>query len=259
MLKKIKYTFLILTLSCVIDLSAFTQEVEIGPQIYHLRRSRDGGTNQDGTLYGARISYERLKDFGFYFGAFIDAAYGPISGKTGSGSPLSSNFTDFEAQGLFGYTISCNSRFKAQLTPFIGVGFLQQTNKFKEPSLAAPLQFQDNIEYYSCGFLATSYFNQCWSLGLRITVKWMYEGKCYVTDDPDPFIDDITQIIDNKMLFAIDLPITYKLFGECSRYKITLMPFFQTRHLGGRFNYPIDFNDTRYMTYGARLLFDVMF
>lgn len=258
-LKKIKYIFFLLMLVAVYDLSAFTQDIEIGPQIYHLKRSRDGGASQDGTLYGARVSYERVKDFGFYLGAFVDAAYGPIWGRSSSGASLSSLFTDFEAQGLFGYTISCKSRFKAQLTPFVGIGFLQQTNKFKNPSPAAPIQFQDDIQYYSLGFLTTSYLNPCWSLGLRLTVKWMYDGKCYVTDDPDPAIGDITQIIENKMLFAVDLPITYKLFGECSRYKITFMPFFQTRHLGGRFNYPVDFIDTRYVTYGARLLFDVMF
>jgi hypothetical protein len=259
LLNKLKHTLIILMLLAVYDLFAFTQEFEVGPQIYHLKRSRDGGTNQNGTLYGARISYERLKDYGFYFGAFLDAAYGPITGRSGSGYSLSSNFTDFEAQGLFGYTISCKSRFKAQLTPFIGVGFLEQTNKFKDPSPNVPIQFQDDIQYYSCGFLTTSYLNRCWSLGLRIQVKWMYEGKCYVTDDPDPTIGDVTQIIENKMLFAVDLPISYKLFGQCSRYKITLMPFFQTRHLGGRFNYPVDFTDTHYVTYGARLLFDIMF
>lgn len=248
----------ILTLSSC-NLLAFTQDIEIGPQIYNLERTKEGGTKQNGALYGGRISYERLKDFGFYFGAFLDAAWGPINGHTGSGTGLSSNFTDLEIQGLVGYTINCNNRFKAQLTPFVGVGYLQQTNKITEPLIFKSLQFQDRIEYYSFGFLTTSYLNDLWSIGLRMTVKFMYDANCYITDDPDPTIEDMTQVIENKMLFALDLPITYKLFANCSRYKITLMPFFQTRHLGGRMNYPMDFLDTRYKAYGARLLFDIMF
>jgi hypothetical protein len=107
------------------------------------------------------------------------------------------------------------------------------------------------------GFLSTTTFKNGWQAGLRLTVKWMYEGKCYITNYPS--LDDFTQIIDNKMLFTLDLPISYKLFGPCSRYKLTLMPFFQIRHYGGRFNYPIDFYDTRYDTYGARLLLDIQF
>lgn len=237
-------------------LQAFEHLAEIGPQCYYMKRMKDGGTHQSGTLYGLRASYERIKPSGFYGGLFFDYGSGPLSGQTASARALKSNFTDLEGQLLLGYTFSANPKNSCTFTPFLGVGYLEQINNFVDPS-PITARFKESIEYYSFGFLSQHQISKLWNIGLRITVKEMWEGKCFIYDKNSS--EHFKQIIENKTQLAVDIPIVYHIFGQCSRFSLTLMPFYQFRHYGGHLNYPSDYIDTMFNVAGARLLLDIRF
>jgi hypothetical protein len=239
-----------------INLFSYTQEVSVGPLAYYMKRQRDNYTQQGGELYGLSANWQRLKNNAIYLGGFFDVAEGNLYGYTGSGSPLKSLFTDMDAEAQIGYTFFCTGRICAQFSPFIGVGYLQQTNKFLPPS-SNTFKFVDRVQYGSFGFYWTNYFTSRFSTGLKITLKPIYKAKCFVSNDPSN--DNVIQLIDEKMFVTVEIPITYSLFNHSCRYKFTITPFYDYRDFGGRFNYPYDFIRTTYNSVGARLLVDIAF
>lgn len=252
----LKFVIFLLLFFSSLRLFSFTQDISIGPQCYYLLRQREGGSTQRGVLGGARISYERVKDFGFYIGLFCDYARGRINGHTGAFRPLASKFSDFEAQGLLGFTLTNNTLCPIRFIPFVGLGYLREINKFIPPS-ALTVRFLDNIEYASFGFLSTVKIFPNFEAGLRVTVKHMLEGRCKVSEDPESV--DTNLIMANETQYAFDFPMTYSFSKNWRRYKMTFMPFIQFRHYGSRENYPYDFKETRFNVYGARLLLDICF
>ena len=77
--------------------------LDVGPEIYYLKRKKEGGSYQSGVLYGGRATFERNKVPGIYYALDAYAAYGRINGKTSSGKKLKSKILDSEFQGFLGY------------------------------------------------------------------------------------------------------------------------------------------------------------
>src|SRR5436190_24377747 len=79
-------------------------KASIGPEFYHVKRTREGGTSQSGNLIGVRGSFERIGRYKWYIG--IEGLYGQgiIKGHSGSGLKLRSRLTDRQIEGRFGYT-----------------------------------------------------------------------------------------------------------------------------------------------------------
>lgn len=222
----------------------------IGPEIYHVHRNREGGTKQNGTIYGVRAGYDRIKRYHFYWG--FDALYGKgtLDGKSGGGHKLKSTFSDLFAEGRFGYTFQQKCGYRFSLTPFGGFGYMNERNNFKHPS-PIPAHFHIRSWYGVAGFLSQASLTNCFDIGINFKARFLYEPKCKVSHDPDS--DDSTQLINEKIHYRVELPLTYHYPECCDRFLISLVPFYEFRQYGKRVNYPFDFFDTKLNIYGATL------
>ena len=223
--------------------------IAIGPEIYHVTRTREGGSKQTGWLYGGRLTYDRVKRYKFYWG--IDALYatGIIDGHTGGGAKIKSNFTDGSIEGRFGYTFQQKSDLQPAFTPFVGYGYFRETNHFKSPS---PMQLKYDIyfKYIAYGFLSSLQVTPAMIVGLNIKVMSMMDARCKISHDPD--YKDQTLIINDETNYRVELPFHY-LLNCWGNWDLACIPFYEVRHYGKRENYPFDFLDTHVRCYGFDL------
>jgi hypothetical protein len=233
------------------DLALDRHECFIGPEWYHVKRTKQGGTIQNGSALGVHIGYDRLKRFGLYWGADAIYAYGTLNGKTSAGSTLRSHLTDVNVEGRFGFTFQQKSCVKIGITPYLGTGYFIEQNKFIEPS-PIPAHFRTRYIYASAGFLSQLHLFEHWQLGLNVKAKMPIAPKCKVTNDPQSAAVD--QRVGERMQYRVDLPLTYKFLckGDTA---ISLVPFYEYRNYGGHPNFPFNFLRTRYNVWGANLQF----
>lgn len=222
----------------------------IGPEFYYLSRTRDGGTNQNGMMYGGRIGFERIKRCHWYLGTDILYAKGKLEGSSSSGSHIKSEMTDTIYEGRLGYTFQHNYGLYAFIVPFIGGGYFREVNDFTAPT-PLPITFTDTFKYATAGVLTGLQFANYWNLGINFKLKWMLDGKSRVSDDPD--FDDETLIMDNQFQYRLEVPLSYQFCYYSTYLEAEIVPFYEHRHFGGRENFPFDFIDTKFHLWGARL------
>jgi hypothetical protein len=224
--------------------------VSIGPEIYRVSRHREGGTRQSGNSAGVRATYDRIKRYHFYLGAQLFYGTGILRGHSGNDNAIRSRLTEKQLEGNVGYTFQMKCFPHVAFTPFVGYGYFQEINKFSPPS-PLPLKFTTQFRYFSFGFLSSIYVLPCATVGINVRFKRPWETRCKVTNDPD--YNTIRQIVEDKLHYRIELPLTY--FGCFLRNGIELscVPFFEQRLYGGRENYPFDFFKTRYSLYGVNI------
>lgn len=227
-------------------------QLYVGPEIYHVHRTKEGGTSQNGVLYGVRAGYDRIKSYGFYWGGDVLYATGDLKGKSGLGNRLKSDFTDKTIEGRLGYTFKRNWCYKILFTPYVGYGYQEELNHFKRPS-PIPVHFKTYFDYVPFGFLSDVRFTDCFHAGINFKVKYMWDPKCKVSHDPD--IDSFTQLIKEKFHYRVELPLTYRSEYLCGRFWISLVPFYEYRQYGEHANFPIDFFNTKLRLAGATLKF----
>ena len=230
--------------------------IMLGPEVYHTKRTRKGGTHQEGYLYGGHASFERIRRRSIYWGVEGYYANGWANGKTASGSRLKSDVYEYDIEGRIGYTFMKKSCFKLLFVPYGGYGRFVGINKFKSPSPVL-FKFRNTLEYVSAGFLSSLTCSPLISVGLNVKVKWVTEGKNRVTDDPD--FNDVTQLMKNKAQYEVDVPLRIFYFSRIACFKTTIVPFYRYRHYGGRENFPFDLFDTKFRIYGLRLMLSLQF
>jgi hypothetical protein len=226
--------------------------LSIGPEVYSLKREREGGTRQRGTLYGLRASYDYIARYKFYMGFEGSYARGTLRGKSGGGDKLRSRFTDSMLEGRFGYTLQSLSGCCGWFTPFIGGGYFWENNDYVKPS-PKHLRFRNGYGYACVGCLAGSSIRPVFDIGLYAAARFSIQGKVDVSHDKEE--DDTTLKYEQKVNCRIALPLTY----VCGWYDIALVPFYEYRHYGRRNAFPFDFLDTRIKVYGADLFFVIKF
>lgn len=219
-------------------------EFHLGPEVYHVSRTRSGGTKQDGVLAGVRGIYDRLGRYCWYWGGEFALAQGSLRGSTGTDARIRSHFDDAMVEGRFGYTLQSKSGTCGLFTPFIGYGYAQERNHYVGPS-PVHIHFKNSYEYVALGFLSRLYYCHCLSLGLNVTVKYGLDGKIRVNHDKEAGRHSLHY--DNKLMCRICLPITY----QPARWGICLNPFYEYRHFGGLNQVPFNFLDTRLKIWGA--------
>ncbi len=228
----------------------------LGPEVYYLKRTKEGGSWQDGWLYGVSGTYERWPCKGFYWAADGYWATGEIEGKTASGNRLKSTLTQSQIEGRLGYSYCFNCCKSLFLAGYGAYGYFSNENSFKKPS-PIPCTFNDNFDYGALGILTQWHFRECWSAGLHFKALFMNESKCNVTDDPD--YQNLTQIIGCENQYELYLPLTYSFCWNGFRAETILSPFYRYRHFGFQENFPFDYFDTTYHIYGAKLTLQVVF
>jgi len=237
------------------DLNLKRNQIFLGPEWYHAKRTKEGGTKQQGDLVGIRGGYDRLKRYGWYFGFDAFTAHGTLKGRSALGSKLLSHLTDASAEARFGYTFQQKEGWQVAFTPFVGGGYFVEENDFAHPS-PIKARFRTHYPFGSAGFLSSIYPWACVQIGLNFKVRYPFEPKCNVSNDEDN--GPVKQTIKERLQYRGELPITYRL-PRCfclpcgGAAALSLIPFFEYRDYGGHPNFPFNFVKTQYSIWGATL------
>ena len=234
--------------------SLFRHQMSIGPEVYYVKRTREGGSEQDGCLFGARLGYNYIRRYAFYLGCDGLYAEGTLRGEGKDGKKLKSNLSDANLEGRIGYTFESKCCYHPSFTPFFGFGYFWEINKYKHPS-PLTVHFHNHFTYIPVGFLSRVFINPCLSIGLNLKARILLEGKTQVKHDAE--CEDSELTYEEMPHYRVEVPISY-YFDWCDiEMGAILEPFYEYRHYGHRANYPFDFLDTKFRLYGAnlRLLF----
>jgi hypothetical protein len=228
------------------------RQLYLEPEIYHVHRTRDTGTHQNGFLYGVQASVERVKRHSLYWGVEGQYARGTLRGRTGTHEKIRSTFTDDWIEARIGYTIGRRKLCHFLITPFIGYGRFNEINHFKEPS---PNLTKHRIysDYFIAGFLSQISLSKRLQVGLEFKAKIMIDPKCRVSHDRVEKYN-ATQMIEHRVLYRIDLPISYRLCSDEGPWSLGVSPFFEYRNYGKHINFPADFHGTILQIYGIGFL-----
>jgi hypothetical protein len=226
----------------------------LGPEVYFAERRKEGGSEQHGLLYGFRMTYDRVRPWGLYWGIDGHYAHGRLKGHSGRGASLNSNFEVGEVEARFGYAMDFKCRLRPWILPFMGVGYITHVNRFLPPVML-PVRFNISYEYIATGLALGIWLAPQWDVQLVLKAGFPFNMRCKVTNDPS--FNDLKQLIDEEVQYWVDLPITYHRCFNGHPVAISLVPFFRYRRFGGREGFPFDFIDTRFQFYGARLLFEL--
>lgn len=229
-----------------------------GPEFYFMQRNKEGGSKQHGFLFGGRVSYDRIRRSALYWG--LDGVYtvGRLYGHNADHRELHSRKRDSSIEGRFGYTLKKNWGCLYWLTPFLGGGYFEGTNRFIYPS---PREYlvTNKIPYIALGFLSRVDFWSCFGMGLDFKAKYSVGANSHITQDPDPLVDNARFIIEDKLSYDVELPLYFSWRWWEKKSELRFVPFYQFRHYGAHENYPFDFYDTRFHLYGARIMLSCFF
>ena len=235
----------------------------IGPEIYYVKREKEGGSTQCGTLYGVRVGYDRVGRYKFYWG--IDAlwARGILTGTKKRETPngemikerLKSELTDMNVEARLGFTFQSRWRC-ASFTPFGGLGYFWEKNCYKHPS-PLEIDFKNHFTYATGGVLSQLFITPTWSVGLNFKLRYLIEAEQKVEGDPEH--GKLTQHYEEKLQYRTELPLTYFYCWRLHSLAISLVPFYEYRQYGHRPNFPFDFLEVKLKLYGATLKFHYLF
>lgn len=224
--------------------------LSIGPELYRVNRHRAGGTKQSGNSAGVRATYDHIKRYEFYLGGQIFYGTGILRGRSGNGDRIRSRLTEKQLEGNVGYTFQAKCFPHVSFTPFAGYGYFREANKFSPPTTLT-VKFITQFRYISFGFLSSVYVLPCFTVGLNARIKYPWQTRCKVTDDPD--FDTIRLIVEDEIHYRIELPLTYFGCFFNDHIELAVVPFYEYRLYGARENYPFDFFKTKYTLYGANV------
>jgi hypothetical protein len=223
----------------------YVHQLFIGPELYHLVRTRQGGTRQSGGVYGVRLGYERVKERAFYVGLDFFDGKGHLSGYTGQENPIRSRFFDMNAEARLGYMFAKKTDPYITFTPFLIYGYGREKNNFIHPSRLF-LHFRLRYEYAGWGFQAKIKSTACWDAGINFKMKYLINPKNRVSNDPDfaPF----NMSVNNEWQYRLEIPLTYYWKPY---FLVQFLPIYEYRHYGGHQSYPFDFLETRLRIFGG--------
>lgn len=222
--------------------------LSLAPEFYHVKRTRTGGTHQNGNPIGIRAKYDHIKRYNIYWGIQGFYGKGTLTGRNGIDDKIKSRWTDEQIEGYLGYTFQTKCFPNPSFTPYFGYGYMRETNKFVSPS-PLPLKFTINFGYFAYGFLSEISVFECLRVGANLRFKTPYDPHCKISEDPD--FEDMNTLVGTRLQTRVELPITYR--SECiwENLELGVIPFYEFRHYGGRENHPFDFFKTKIQIYGA--------
>lgn len=220
--------------------------LNIGPEIYHIDRTREGGVKQNGTIYGVRAGWNFIKRYNFYWGVDGLWARGQLEGRT-DGVKIKSTYTDKNIESRMGYTLQCKNWRGASFTPYFGVGRFWETNKFSHPK-DLQVELENIFSYIPFGFLSQIFITSDLSIGANLKVRWIWQGKQEVRNDPEH--DHLSLNYEEKFQYRAEIPVTYFFCWKCQRFAMSAIPFYEYRQYGHRANFPFDFLETKLKLYG---------
>ncbi len=229
--------------------------LSLGPEAYYMKRSKQGGSWQDGWLYGIRGNYEKLRSTGLYFSADGYWATGELEGKSKSGNTLKSDISEYQAEGRLGFSITFPESCCVTWVPYAGYGYFSSDIDFVSPS-TLEYKSTSSFWYFASGGMLLVSINDCWNAGVHFKYKLPDEPKHTIENDPD--YGKLVLSIGRKALYEIELPVRYRTCLSGRQVGLIFTPFYRFRRYDSQANYPFDFYDTRFHIWGARLLFQVI-
>jgi hypothetical protein len=224
----------------------------LAPEWYQVKRTRKGGTHQEGDLIGVRFNYDHIRRYKFYWGAQAFYGSGELHGKNAGNDKLHSRLADTQLEANLGYTFAYKNYPCYSFTPFVGAGYFRETNRFHFPS-PLEIKLRTTFSYASCGFLSKMMFCTDWTIGFNARFKLLWQTRCRISGDPEH--DTLKQQVGDRLHYRLELPIVYAHPLFCHQVRIGIMPFYEHRIYGGRENYPFDFFETKFRIFGLDLQF----
>jgi hypothetical protein len=251
MIKKLLFLAAVASMAYGDDVSLNRHQFSFGPQVFGLKRERKGGSWQEGVCGGVIAEYQRLKRYGWYVGLAGSLATtwngSRLQGRAGNEAKLKSSFSDVWVEGRFGYTFQQACGKQASLTPFIGGGYLWETNRFRAPSPLL-LHFKTTSPYVLGGFLFWIHVQEAWEVGFNVKIRYPLEPRCSLSHDPN--LSSKRQNIRERIHTRLELPITYRIV-ESGRVALSCVPFYERRRYGSHPNYPIHYLKTELSLWGV--------
>lgn len=234
---------------------SYAFETYVGPEIYYVSRSKEGGARQNGTLYGVRLGFDHVRRCKLYWGLDALWAKGSLEGQAKE-DQIKSMLTDINVEARLGYTFQRKSWRCASFTPYLGLGYFWENNFFEHPS-PLPIHFKNRFSYIPLGFLSQIFITSHVSIGANFKLRFLIESSVEASHDPEH--DNTTQNYDDQLQYRVELPITY--FSCWSRHSlaVSFVPFYEYRPYGHKANYPFDFLETKLNLYGATVKFLYLF
>lgn len=227
----------------------------VGPEIYYMKRDREGGSKQGGVLYGVRAGCEHLKRNHLYWGVDGLWAQGTLNGHVCE-EPLKSTWTDANLEARIGYNFQSKCWRCLSFVPYLGIGNFWEKNHYQHPTVI-PLHFKNTFLYVPLGFLSQAFLTPNWSIGLNFKVRLIVEGFQRVSHDPH--FEKATLHYNAEPQYRVELPLLYFFCWRTLSLAASLEPFFESRFYGHRANYPFDFFDTHLKLYGATVKLFALF
>lgn len=222
--------------------------LDVGPEVFYIRRQRAGGTKQVARMDGILIDYDRLKRYSWYVGGTFSYAQGRLKGHSGNQSEILSTLTDKIWEGRFGYNFQRKGPKGYFVAPYGGYGYFDEVNDFHPPT-PIPFKYKNSFNFVSAGFLSGVNLSTVFTMWINFKMKFMLNGKTKVTDDPT--MGDSTLSMNNEVLARIDVPLIFSPSCVQLGLEFVVDPFYEFRHFGGREGFPFDYIDTKYNLYGA--------
>lgn len=225
----------------------------IAPTFYYNDRIRkaknDSPSKQHGWIYGVRIGYDRIKRCRLYWGFEALYATGIPRGHKDD-IKNKSRFIDQNVELRLGYTFQRKSGWLPTFIPYIGYGYLRESNKFKRPTPVI-YKLRMSFDYIALGFLSQVYPSPAWVLGVNFKARILLNNKARISEDP--YGDDAKLHFEDKVQYRVELPITYRITPYCDKFAIAFVPYYEYRHYGYQADFPYDFLDTKQNFYGCDL------
>jgi len=246
MMKFIPFVLLLVTANLIAD-DTPRHFLYLGPEVTHLKRTREGGISQSGETLGVRGGYEYLKRYKFYWGVEGNYYSGTLKGHAGKDDKIKSHFSDWSLEGRFGYTFAQKCGWRISLTPYFGYGAGVERNNFINPS---PLHIHTHLDYHyiPVGLIAYARLNGYWDVGLNFKAKFLFESRNEVSNDPE--FDKTKMLVKESIHYRLEIPIIYKAYPQ---WYVGLVPFYEYRHFDRQPNFPFDFLETKLYMYGASI------
>jgi hypothetical protein len=231
-------------------------QINIGPELSHIKRIRKGGTKQTGMLYGVRGTYDYIGRYLIYWGFEGACSTGTLKGKTGNGNVIKSHFTENNVEGRIGYTFQSKDKSLLSITPFVGIGYFKELNHYISPS-EVKVHFDNRFNYGAAGCLLRGCFTPNFRFGLNATARWSLDGKVKISHDPNAESTTIEYM--QKMQARASLPFWYKTTCATFSVECGIAPFYEYRHYGRKVGVPFDFIDTRIKSWGCDFFYTFCF
>lgn len=174
-----------------------------------------------GVFYGVNAGYIYKNTWGLY--AQVDGAY--AVGKLRNRNATNRLDHDFDIEGLLGYSLSvCDFT----ITPYLGVGYLFQRQKFEEKTFVDDhLELRYHIYYVPVGIRMSYLVTPCWEIGLNFKALPQADSSLKASS-----FKGLRWELSKTTGYFVEVPLTWNIYQRDYVWKFVLIPFWEMTIFG---------------------------